>query len=55
MLSLLKSKSLRLSFATLLFAFFASAMGGCATMEGAGEDIQSAGEELEESAEEASN
>lgn len=55
MLSLLNSKSMRLSFTALLFAFVTSVMGGCATMEGAGKDIQSAGEELEESAEDASN
>lgn len=55
MLSLLKSKSLRVSFSALLLAFFAGTMGGCATMEGAGKDIQSAGEALEDEAEEASN
>ena len=30
-------------------------LGGCATVEGVGEDVQSAGEGIEEAAEEASN
>ena len=34
---------------------FAAGVSGCATIEGAGEDIQSAGEAIEEGAEEASN
>ncbi|WP_346992746.1 entericidin A/B family lipoprotein [Alteromonas gracilis] len=34
---------------------FAAGLSGCATIEGAYEDIQSAGEAIEEGAEEASN
>lgn len=30
-------------------------IGGCATMEGVGEDVQSAGEGIEDAAEDASN
>ena len=32
------------------FAFLMLGLGGCNTMEGAGQDIQRAGEELEEAA-----
>ncbi|WP_408641354.1 entericidin A/B family lipoprotein [Salinimonas iocasae] len=36
-------------------AFLGSLVTGCATVEGAGEDIQSAGEAVEDTAEDASN
>nr|WP_018981992.1 entericidin A/B family lipoprotein [Salinimonas chungwhensis] len=39
----------------ILMAFLGSLLSGCATMEGAGEDIQSAGEAVEDTAEDASN
>jgi|TARA_Y100001968_G_scaffold187952_1_gene172294 predicted small secreted protein len=39
-------------FSTILTLGF---LGGCATVEGVGEDVQSAGEGIEEAAEEASN
>ncbi len=39
----------------ILAAFLSSLISGCATMEGAGEDIQSAGEAVEEGAQDASN
>ena len=43
------------SFTALLFSSAVVGMNGCATVEGAGEDIQSAGEAIEEGAEDASN
>ncbi|CAD5272280.1 Entericidin, EcnA/B family [Alteromonas sp. 38] len=53
--SFLKSKLLRGSFTALLFSSAVVGVNGCATVEGAGEDIQSAGEAIEEGAEDASN
>ena len=53
--SVLKSKLLRGSFTALLFSSAVVGVNGCATVEGAGEDIQSAGEAIEEGAEDASN
>ncbi|NDV90696.1 entericidin A/B family lipoprotein [Alteromonas sp. 345S023] len=53
--NLAKAKQLRHLFTAMLFASFLGTMNGCATIEGAGEDIQSAGEAVEEGAEDASN
>lgn len=53
--NLTKSKQLRHLFTALLFASTLGGINGCATIEGAGEDIQSAGEAVEEGAQEASN
>ncbi len=39
----------------ILMAFLGSLLTGCATVEGAGEDIQSAGEAVEDTAQDASN
>lgn len=41
-------------YVVVVLAFLSALLSGCATMEGAGEDIQSAGEAVEESAEDAS-
>ena len=43
------------TFFAMILAASIGSLGGCATIEGAGEDIQSAGEAVEEGAEEASN
>lgn len=53
--NLAKAKQLRHVFTALLFASVLGGMNGCATVEGAGEDIQNAGEAVEEGAEEAAN
>jgi len=55
MLNLIDSKKLRNAFNAMMLAGLLGFVGGCATIEGAGEDIQSAGEAVEEGAEEASN
>ncbi len=50
---MINQKLRQLMFITTLAAM--SALGGCATVEGVGEDVQSAGEGIEEAAEDASN
>ncbi|QJR82356.1 entericidin A/B family lipoprotein [Alteromonas pelagimontana] len=55
MKSLYTSRRLRSQSLVLLMAFLGSLLTGCATMEGAGEDIQSAGESVEDASEDAQN
>tara|TARA_B100002049_G_C15864106_1_gene284603 strand:- start:15 stop:176 length:162 start_codon:yes stop_codon:yes gene_type:complete len=50
MKALLTMKSVKTRYFMILMAFLVSAVSGCATMEGAGEDIESAGEEIQEAA-----
>ena len=54
-MEMLNSTTRKHAFLALIFAASIGSLGGCATIEGAGEDIQSAGEAVEEGAEEASN
>ncbi|WP_414827745.1 entericidin A/B family lipoprotein [Alteromonas sp. H39] len=54
MKSLVNTKRLRSHYTVLVFAFLASLLSGCATIEGVGEDIESAGEAVEDAAEDAS-
>lgn len=54
MKSLMKTKRLRSSYTVLVLAFLASLVSGCATIEGAGEDIESAGDAVEDAADDAS-
>ncbi|QPG06781.1 entericidin A/B family lipoprotein [Salinimonas marina] len=55
MKSLQNTKMLNARYFVVLAAFLSSLLTGCATMEGAGEDIESAGEEISETADDASN
>lgn len=55
MKALFTSRTVRTRYFVILMAFLGSLMTGCATVEGAGEDIESAGEEISETAEDASN
>lgn len=52
---LLRSKMLKHTFTAVVFSSALGAINGCATIEGAGEDIQSAGEAIEDGAQDASN
>jgi len=58
-MEMLNSTTRKHAFLALIFAASIGSLGGCATIEGAGEDIQSAiqsaGEAVEEGAQEASN
>ena len=54
-MEMLNSTTRKHAFLALIFAASIGSSGGCATIEGAGEDIQSAGEAVEEGAQEASN
>ena len=57
-MEMLNSTTRKHAFLALIFAASIGSFGGingCATIEGAGEDIQSAGEAVEEGAQEASN
>ncbi|AUC88601.1 entericidin A/B family lipoprotein [Alteromonas hispanica] len=50
--TLIESKTVRALFVALVMG---ASLGGCATIEGAGEDIESAGDAIEDTAEDASN
>lgn len=54
-MEMLNSTTRKHTFLAMILAASIGNLGGCATIEGAGEDIQSAGEAVEEGAEEASN
>ena len=49
--NLIESKVLRTAFFVLVMG---ASIGGCATVEGAGEDIESAGDAIEDAADDAS-
>ncbi|MCU7555801.1 entericidin A/B family lipoprotein [Alteromonas sp. ASW11-19] len=48
MKSLVKTKRIRSHYTVLILAFLASLVTGCATIEGAGEDIETAGDAVED-------
>ena len=54
-MEMLNSTTRKHTFLAMILAASIGSLGGCATIEGAGEDIESAGDAIEDTAEDASN